>query len=140
VGWNFSHGSSFGETDPGRLDLMNRWRFFRDDPEFLSFFDDDLFDLSKLIFEFSPDLPRRNQTAGTPFVTQKQMSREEATQLAIKLHRERRYVEAVSICRHSGGPNGEPLGRLVARAGSSLRCQGGIRAILAACPLRRRGD
>jgi hypothetical protein len=71
--WNFSGGSSFGEKDPSRLDLLNRWQFFKEDAEFLSLVDDDLFDLTKLIFGFTPDLPRRNQSTGAAFIVQKQM-------------------------------------------------------------------
>jgi tetratricopeptide (TPR) repeat protein len=99
LGWEFSSGSSFGETDPSRLDLLNRWRHFQNDAEFISFFDDDLFDLSKLIFDFTPDLPRRNQSTGASFVVRKQMTRGEALDFAVDLHWQDRYVEAMSIYR-----------------------------------------
>ena len=99
VGWEYSRGSSFGDTDPSRMDLLNRWRHFKDDAEFLAFFDDDIFDLAKLIFDFTRTCPRRNQSTGSGFVAQKRMTREEALDFAIGLHWQDRHVEAMAIYR-----------------------------------------
>ena len=55
-GWRFSRGSSFGDRDPKNLDLFNRWRAYRDDPEFLSYCDDEIRQLSAEIFDFVPPL------------------------------------------------------------------------------------
>ncbi len=55
-GWNFSRGSSFGDRDPKNLDLLNRWQAYRDDAEFLGYFDEELRQLSLEIFDFAPPL------------------------------------------------------------------------------------
>lgn len=56
AGWQFSRGSSFGDSDPWQLDLLNRWQVFRHDKEFLSLFDQETVELSKSIFGFCPDV------------------------------------------------------------------------------------
>jgi hypothetical protein len=53
VGWRFSGGSSFREKDPRNLDILGRWTRFRDDPEFLDYFDDEIRALSRRIFEWA---------------------------------------------------------------------------------------
>jgi hypothetical protein len=55
-GWKFSCGSSFGDRDPKNLDLFNRWRAYRDNAEFLGYFDDEMRQLSLEIFDFAPPL------------------------------------------------------------------------------------
>jgi hypothetical protein len=55
-GWRFSQGSSFGETDPQHLNLLDRWQHFRDDQCFRRCFDDETRRLSQAIFDFVPPL------------------------------------------------------------------------------------
>lgn len=53
-GWVYSRGSSFGENNPHNLDLGNRWRSFQCDPEYLSYFDDEIRELARQIFAMAP--------------------------------------------------------------------------------------
>jgi hypothetical protein len=54
AGWVFSRGSSFGERDPRRMDLGNRWKSFQNDPEYLGYFDDEVRALAQQIFGMAP--------------------------------------------------------------------------------------
>lgn len=53
-GWVFSRGSSFCDADPRNLDLLNRWQVYQNDEEWLSYFDDEIRQLSEQIFNFVP--------------------------------------------------------------------------------------
>ena len=59
AGWKFSHGSSFGDTDPAKLELSSRWKRYENDEEFAAFFDDEVRQLSQQIFNFCPPLPKK---------------------------------------------------------------------------------
>jgi hypothetical protein len=53
-GWRFSQGSSFGQTDARNLDLFERWKVYQNDREFAGYFDDEIRQLSKALFDFVP--------------------------------------------------------------------------------------
>jgi tetratricopeptide (TPR) repeat protein len=54
LGWRYSGGSSFNDSD--QLDVLNRWKVFKDDEEYLFFFDDETIELAKELFGEVPDI------------------------------------------------------------------------------------
>lgn len=98
-GWEFSTGSSFAEPDARALDLHERWRAFREDPEFLALFDEETCELARQIFGFVPELPCRRPHSAAPRVVERQVRPNEALQLALEWHRDGRYAEAEPIYR-----------------------------------------
>jgi len=50
-GWKHSGGSSFGKVDP-----LNSYKHMQDDPEYLSYFDEETIELARRIFNWVPDL------------------------------------------------------------------------------------
>jgi tetratricopeptide (TPR) repeat protein len=125
LGWQFSQGSSFGEKDPGRLGVLERWQVFRDDPEFLSLFDDEMLDLAKLIFDYVPDLPwtHRKRPGAMPCVVRKNMTMTEALDLAVDLQRRGRHVEAIRIFADLA-THGHQVGKVTNLQGASLLALG----------------
>lgn len=49
-GWKYSGGSSF----QGDLQVLDRWRNFENDPEYLTFFDEELVEISRILFGEPP--------------------------------------------------------------------------------------
>jgi len=45
-----------GDTGPGHVDPFHRWEAYRDDEEYLAHFDDEIMELSRVIFDFAPPI------------------------------------------------------------------------------------